>query len=162
MQFLKTDFPKVPFTNCSDLFIEMAKLGGRLVSLHIMKSEELNNPTTKFQGEGDNEVKNPFYSEETNRVYINKTQYFEGIDKKMWEYQIGGYQVLSKWLKDRKGRKLIIEDIKHYCRVATALRLTLETQEEIDKLYPEIEQSFIENEEDEVKITSDFSNSQPN
>jgi len=62
------------------------------------------------------------YNEEKNRVYINQAQYFEGIAKEVWQYQIGGYQILNKWLKDRKRRTLSLEDIKHYCKVTTLLK----------------------------------------
>ena len=77
------------------------------------------------------------------RVYINKTQYFEGVEPEVWEYQIGGYQVLDKWLKDRKKRILNLDDIKHYCRVVTALSKTIEIQTEIDVLYPQVEKDTI-------------------
>ena len=62
----------------------------------------------------------------------------------MWEYQIGGYQVLSKWLKYRKKRKLSLADIKHYCKVITALKKTIEIQDEINKLYPDVEKNIVE------------------
>ena len=42
------------------------------------------------------------YDEENERVYFNKEQYFESIVKEVWEYQIGAYQVMDKYLKDRK------------------------------------------------------------
>ncbi len=73
------------------------------------------------------------------RVYINERQYFEGVEPEVWDYQIGGYQVLDKWLKDRKKRILNLDDIKHYCRVVTALAKTIEIQNEIDVLYQEVE-----------------------
>ena len=76
-------------------------------------------------------------------MFINKSQYFEGVEVEVWKYQIGGYQVLDKWLKDRKTRILSTEDIKHYCRVVTALAQTGEIQREIDKLYPEVERNTI-------------------
>ena len=79
----------------------------------------------------------------TARVYINKGQYFAGIPKEVWEYQVGGYQVCDKWLKDRKERALSLEDIKHYCAIVTALQKTIEVQKEIDKIYPEIEKNGI-------------------
>lgn len=78
------------------------------------------------------------------RIHINKTRYFENIPKDVWEYQIGGYQVCKKWLKDRKGRELSLEDIKHYCKVLTALQQTIEIQKSIDEIYPEVEQETIE------------------
>jgi hypothetical protein len=62
----------------------------------------------------------------------------------VWEYQIGGYQVCHKWLKDRKGRMLSLEEIKHYCKVVTAIKKTIETQKDIDAVYPEIEKHLID------------------
>lgn len=79
------------------------------------------------------------------KVYINNQQYFERVEKEVWEYQVGGYQVLSKWLKDRKGRLLSLDDIKHYCKIVTALKRTIELQKEIDKIYPSVEKKIIEN-----------------
>jgi len=72
----------------------------------------------------------------TGRVYINKTQYFEGIEPEVWEFQIGGYQVLHKWLKDRKGRKLIFDDFFHYQKIIVALKETMRLMGEIDELIP--------------------------
>ena len=143
-EFLKTDFPRVPFTTDYNLFSKMGRLGKKLVDLHLLKSELLSHPIAKFQGKADNIVEKPVYKKEEGKVYINKTQYFEGIEQDLWEYQIGGYQVLYKWLKDRKSRKLSLEDIKHYCTVVTALQKTIEIQEEIDKLYPDVEKDIIE------------------
>jgi predicted helicase len=138
-EFLKIDFPRVPFTKDYELFNTIGEYGSKLVELHSLKSAELNNPIAKFQGSGDYQVKKLKYNEKGKRVYINDDQYFEGIEKEVWEYQIGGYQVLDKWLKDRKGRKLSLENIKHYCQIATALKETIEIQRDIDNIYPDIE-----------------------
>jgi len=138
-EFLKTDFPKVPFTRNYELFSTIGKYGSKLVDLHLMKSAELNNPIVKFQGGGDYGIGKVRYEEKGKQVYINDSQYFEGIERKVWEYQIGGYQVLNKWLKDRKGRKLSLDDIKHYCQIATALEETIEIQRDIDNIYLDIE-----------------------
>jgi hypothetical protein len=81
-------------------------------------------------------------NESGNRVYINDTQYFEGIPKEVFEYQIGGYQVLSKWLKDRKGRYLTLEDSIAYSKIATSISKTIEIQKEINLLYPSVETSI--------------------
>jgi hypothetical protein len=142
-EFLKIDFPRVPFTRDYNRFKKMGEMGKKLVDLHLMKSDELNNPIAKFQGSGENQVEKRKYDEGEERVYINKTQYFEGIEKEVWKYQIGGYQVLDKWLKDRKGRELSLEDIKHYCRVVTAIRKTIDVQKVIGQIYPGIEEKVI-------------------
>jgi hypothetical protein len=78
------------------------------------------------------------------RVRVNNEQFFEGVEPEVWEYQIGGYQVCDKWLKDRKGKKLSLEEIKHYCKIVTALEKTISIQKEIDRLYPKVEESVID------------------
>ncbi len=85
-----------------------------------------------------NKVEKIFYDKKTSRVYINKEQYFEGIPEEVWEYQIGAYQVMEKYLKDRKGRKLSLEEINNYMKVEKALRLTIELQKKIDKVYTSV------------------------
>jgi len=138
-EFLKIDFPRVPFTRDYDLFLEIGELGKRLVDLHLMQSAELDSPIAKLRGSGDCKVEKPNYNREEKRIYINKSQYFERVEEDVWEYQIGGYQVAEKWLKDRKGRTLSPDDIRHYCKVITALKKTIEVQQDIDALYPRVE-----------------------
>ncbi len=141
-EFLRIDFPRIPLTKDAKVFEQVGNLGKRLVDLHLVRSKELDKPTTRFHGDGDNLVEKPTYSS-GDRVYINKTKYFEPILAQEWNYQIGGYQVLEKWLKDRKGRHLTADDIRHYCRVATAIKCTIEIQNSLDKLYPKVEGTLI-------------------
>ncbi|HHT9126050.1 MAG TPA: type ISP restriction/modification enzyme [Candidatus Brocadiia bacterium] len=136
-EFLKIDFPRVPFTKDYKLFMKMVEYGERLVNLHLLKSSEFDPPVAKFQGKGDNKVGKVRYEKEL--LFINKDQYFEGIKSEVWQYQIGGYQVCDKWLKDRKERRLSLDDIKHYCKIVTTFTRTIETQDAINKLYPKIE-----------------------
>jgi predicted helicase len=150
--FLKTDFPRIPFTESYKIFSKMAKYGEKLVALHLLRLEELQPPIIKFQGKptcaadaagrGNKKVEKVRYEKE--RIYVNKDQYFERIKQEIWEYQIGGYQVCAKWLKDRKGRPLSLDDIKHYCNIVTALKKTIETQKAIDKIYLDVEKSVVE------------------
>jgi len=141
-EFLKIDFPRVPFTANDNLFSEMGKLGKKLTDLHLLKSPLLDIPIARYQGEGDNDrIEKIDCQESEQRIYINNEKYFEGISPEVWNYYIGGYQVLQKYLKDRKGR--ILEDAPHYCRIVTAIQKTIETQKQIDILYPEIEKNMI-------------------
>ena len=142
-QFLKTDFPRIPFTKGRELFKKVVALGEDLVDLHLLRSSALDKPICRFQGKGNNRVEKQSYNQKEKRVYINKDQYFEGVEPAVWGYQIGGYQVADKWLKDRKTQTLSTEDIKHYCRVVTALAKTIDVQLEIDALYPEVEKNTI-------------------
>ena len=140
-EFLKIDFPRIPFTKDHRLFSKMAEYGKKLVDLHLLKSKDFDRVTAKFYGRGNEKVEKLKYEEKTKRVFINPSQYFEGITKEIWKYQIGGYQVCHKWLKDRKGRRLTLSDIKHYCKIVTALQKTIEIQKEIDKIYPKVEKN---------------------
>jgi len=141
-EFLKTDFPRIPFTKDYKLFSKTGKYGKELVDSHLLKSKEVDSPIAKFKGKGENRVEKVTHEE--GNVLINPNQYFDGVPEETWIYQIGGYQVCDKWLKDRKGRTLSLDDIKHYCKVVTALGKTIEIQKEIDALYPEIEKQTIE------------------
>jgi len=142
-EFLKTDFPRVPFTKDNRLFKKLAEYGKRLADLHLMRSPELDSPVVKFQGTGDKRVDKIKYDKKDERVYINKDQYFEGLEENIWQYRIGGYQVCNKWLKDRKGRILSLDDVKHYCKVATAIKHTIKIQKSIDEIYNEVEKQLI-------------------
>jgi len=135
-EFLKIDFPRVPLTSDINLFRNLVKKGKELVSLHLLESPELENLITKFPVPGKNEVIKVVYNEKTKRVYINKNQFFEGIEKDVWNFQIGGYQVLSKWLKDRKGRLLTYDEVRHYQKIVVALKQTIRLMQEIDKIIP--------------------------
>ena len=147
-EFLRTDFPHVPFTSDRELFIEVATLGERLTALHLLTSPELNPPTCRFEGQGDAVVARTKaqgfrYDADEERMYINKTQYFGPVSSDVYAYRIGGYQVCDKWLKDRKERRLDLDDIRTYCRIVTAIEHTLAIQEQIDSLYPDAEENCI-------------------
>ena len=140
-EFLKIDFPRVPFTADYGLFKAMGKFGKELAGLHLLKSPTLDLPDAKYQGSGDNDrIEKVIFKEDEQRIYINKDKYFEGITPEVWNYHIGGYQVLHKYLKDRKGR--VVDDAPRYCRIITALNKTIEIQANIDKIYPEVEKEL--------------------
>ncbi len=134
--FLKSDFPRVPFTSDVPLFRSLGELGKRLVSLHLMESEGGNTPA--FTGTGDNRVDRVRYvppdKGTLGRVFINRGQFFEGVEPDIWDFTIGGYRPAEKWLKDRKGRILSDDDVAHYRRIVGALAETARLMDEIDEL----------------------------
>jgi len=105
-EFLKSDFPRIPITANAKLFDGLAKQGQELIDLHLLKSKKLEKPVAKFEGSGEAKVGKRRFDEEKHAVWINDRQRFEGVPVEVWEYHIGGYQVLDKWLKDRKDRVL--------------------------------------------------------
>lgn len=137
-EFLKIDFPRLPLTSDLELFRVLVEKGAALVDLHLMKSPALGRLMTTYPADGDNQVERgyPKYTDENQRVWINKAQYFEGIPPEVWAFHVGGYQVLDKWLKDRRGRVLSYDDIRHYQRVVVALRETMRLMDEIDEAIP--------------------------
>ncbi|MDD3536560.1 MAG: DNA methyltransferase, partial [Candidatus Cloacimonetes bacterium] len=136
-QYLRLDFPRIPFTEDYELFSKLADCGKELADLHLLKSPRLSKLMIRYLGKGTNDqVDEIKYDAKKGTLRINADKHFEGITPDIWNYHIGGYQVLNKYLKDRKGRTLI--DPIHYCRVATALAHTSELQTKIDELFPKI------------------------
>lgn len=134
-EFLKMDFPRLPLTSNPELFQELAALGDELVALHLMEAS--GPPIATFPNAGDNVVEQVRYSEpsgaDTGRVWINRSQFFEGVPPEVWEFHVGGYQVCEKWLKDRKGRTLTFDDLTHYTRVVSALSETIRLMAAVDE-----------------------------
>ena len=137
-EFLKIDFPRLPLTSDVNLFAELVGYGRQLVQLHLMDRATIGDLMTAYPVAGDDKViaRHPHYDEKHQRVYINKTQYFADVPQVVWEFQVGGYQVLQKWLKDRKGRVLSSEDISHYQQIVVALHKTMGIMEQIDDAIP--------------------------
>jgi predicted helicase len=143
-EFLKTDFPRIPFTKDYKLFNKLSEKGEELVDLHLLKSKKLAKPIAKCEGSGDLRVDKVTYDQNKARVHINPEKCFEGVPAEVWEYHIGGYQVSEKWLKDRKGKELSSEEVAHYARVITAISETIIIQESLDNLFAEVETSLLE------------------
>lgn len=133
-EYLKYDFPRIPINVDQSKLLQLSKLGKELADIHLLKSPQLDPPLAKYQGSGtDDTVEFYKYDSSTGRVQINEHKYFEGISLELWNYHIGGYQVLHKYLKDRKGKSLA--DPIHYCRMVTALAKTIELQDQVDEVY---------------------------
>ena len=138
-EFLKIDFPRVPMPKAKHIFVELCKVGERLSKLHLMEADILEDETKwpAFNIDGDDIVEKgyPKYVADADqpargKVYINKDQYFEGVKPEVWGFHIGGYQVCEKWLKDRRGRKLVYNDISHYRKITVALAETIGLMQE--------------------------------
>ncbi|MFV8332097.1 type ISP restriction/modification enzyme [Flavobacterium sp. GSP14] len=150
-EFLKIDFPRVPYPTDIKKFYELVALGGELRQIHLLESETVENYITEYPEDGDNIVGKTKYEqrnfvmdndtiahndtvEPMGRVYINETQYFDNVPEVAWNFYIGGYQPAQKWLKDRKERELSFEDILHYQKIIVALSETDRIMKEIDKI----------------------------
>jgi predicted helicase len=149
-EFLKIDFPRIPYPKDKESFCQLVKFGSQLRQIHLLESPIVENYITQYPVDGDNEVKKVqfetylyevaptnengkfVYPDYLGNVNINETQYFANVPKSAWEFYIGGYQPAQKWLKDRKGRKLDFEDILHYQEIIVALVETGKIMNTID------------------------------
>ena len=131
-EFLKIDFPRIPYPKNANYFFKIAQLGKQLRKIHLFESPVVNEFITSYPVNGDNEVIKPQYKD--NKVYINKTQYFNNVPEIAWNFYIGGYQPAQKWLKDRKGRILSYEDVIHYQKIIKALTETNNLMHQIDEI----------------------------
>lgn len=129
-EFLKIDFPRIPWPALPDVFWDVSDRGGALRRLHLMDPAAIGDTPFPFKGEGDNTVGKPEFKE--GRVWINETQYFDAAPSVSWELYIGGYQPAQKWLKDRKGRALTFDDVRHYQRILKILAETNRIMQTID------------------------------
>jgi predicted helicase len=136
-EFLRIDFPRLPLTRDAELFRALCEPGRELVALHLMEAHP---PLiTRYTVPGDNAVDRVRYTEpgqggDEGRVWINATQFFDGVPPEVWSFRVGGYQVAGKWLKDRRGRQLTFDDLTHYQRVLAALARTGVLMQEVDAI----------------------------
>lgn len=155
-EFLKIDFPRVPYPKDATTFWQLVQLGGELRQIHLLDSPTVEKYITGYPEDGDNVVVKPHFvistqekshnenltkcdasfrqHDKTGRVYINSTQYFSNVPEVAWNFYIGGYQPAQKWLKDRKDRELSYEDILHYQKIIVALTETDRIMKEIDEI----------------------------
>ena len=154
-EFLKIDFPRIPYPKDAAEFRRVAAVGEKLVKVHLLKDEAVTNPFAnpyaKFAGAGDGIVEKVVFQSCTSgedaaspltsgedavspfgRVYVNGGQWFESVPEAAWNFYVGGYQPVQKWLKDRKGRALTAEDQQHYRAIIAALVKTAALMRELE------------------------------
>jgi hypothetical protein len=134
---LKREFPRIPLTKNLLLFRVLAQLGGELVGLHLLETPKVGEPLITYSGPAKPSVEVISYDRRTAWLDRDQTRGFRGVDEDIWNFQIGGYQVCAKWLKDRKGRVLSAKDIEHYQRIVVALSETIRIMGEIDEVIEE-------------------------
>ncbi len=149
-EFLKIDFPRVPYPESKEKFFAFAKLGEKLRGLHLMTDSSVNNFITTFPNSGSDEIEKIKFEKhleahekvtgekvildrtDIGDVWINNEQYFGDVPEIAWNFYIGGYQPAQKYLKDRKGRKLTNDEIEQYQKIIKILSETSKLMSEID------------------------------
>ncbi|GAA8521004.1 hypothetical protein HpBT341_04920 [Helicobacter pylori] len=135
--FLKIDYPKILFTENKDLFRALSLLGIELIGLHVLNQESLNYSFEKLKDATIGEscyieahernpiIKKPSHNEPEKRLYINHSAYFSGVSQEIYDYRIGGYCVLDKYLKSHKNEPC---DFDHVTRIIKVIARTIEIQ----------------------------------
>lgn len=134
LDFLKIDFPKIPFVESKDYFLKFAKLGEELYNLHLGNlkiQKEVGEPMFKDNKNKNEKIVKAIYNENEKDLFVNESLYFKNVDKEVWEYKIGGYQVLDKYLKSHKNENI---DYEHFENVIKILTHSIEIEAEISEL----------------------------
>lgn len=135
LDFLKIDFPKIPFVESKEKFLEFSELGSSLISLHLLQDDALDSsigePLYNDKNDKNLIIEKPSYNAESQRLFINKSLYFDKVDSSVWEYKIGGYQVLDKYLKSHKGEAI---DFTYFQKIIQTLHKSLEIESKISTI----------------------------
>jgi hypothetical protein len=131
-EFLKIDFPRIPYPPSPEVFAQVSDKGEQLRRLHLMEPAAIGDTPYPYEGEGDDIVASGYPKFDGGKVHINKDQYFGDVPEIAWNFHIGGYQPAQKWLKDRRDRSLSWDDIGHYQKI---VKILVET----DRIMKEIE-----------------------
>ena len=134
---LRSEFPRVPVIGNQPLFERLVAFGKQLTSLHLLESPIVNSAESRYRGPADPTVSKLSHSADTVWIDLEKTAGFENVPEAVWEFRIGGYQVCEKWLKDRKGRTLSVENITHYSKIVLSISETIRLMAEIDAVIEE-------------------------
>jgi len=132
-EFLKIDFPRIPFVDDRQTFEKLSALGWPLVQAHLLK--EIPAEPKVEMTKGSDLVAKPIYNSKEQQLYLNPQQYFAPVPEDVWNFHIGGYQVLDKYLKSRKGRHLSLDEIENVINVIKVLRFTIDRMQEIDETW---------------------------
>ena len=133
-EILRIDFPRIPFAEAKTDFDALAKLGSALVGAHLLRLALPRNLAV-YHGKGNHQIEAMRYSPQEQAIWINKTQNFSPVPEDVWNFHIGGYQVLDKYLKSRKARTLSLDEIDHVSAVAGVLAFTIAQMAMIDTAY---------------------------
>lgn len=137
-EFLRIDFPRIPFAETSEQFEALSALGWDLIQTHLLKTVPRSSPRLgDYVGKGDHTVEAVIYSPDEATVWINPkgTQGFANVPQAVWDFHIGGYQVIDKYLKSRKGRTLNLDEQTHVGHIAESLNFTIAQMAKIDAAY---------------------------
>jgi predicted helicase len=140
LEFLQKDYPKIHFPTDKEAFTRLSEYGKELIAYHTIMHLALSDPDkwiTQYPSAGTDTIAKGYPGYADGKVSINPNQYFAGVPEEVWSYTIGGYQPALKWLKDRVGRKLTLEEIQTYQQIILALVETIRIRKQLNEVWKE-------------------------
>lgn len=142
-EYLKIDYPKIPFTDNIESFEKLSQKGSELIRLHLMVDiPEDSDTVLDFVKAGDQDNISYIIQKLTSKqryssgiIYLNEDLCIKNVDESVWNYTIGGYQVIDKWLKYRVGYECSRDDLEHLVNICKIIERTIDIQKELDDLY---------------------------
>ena len=145
-QYLCRDFPRVPVINepenvrdedaffvSEELFWKYVSAGEKLRKLNLL---QIKSPATlSIEPNTPDNMEIGAVKYKNGELLLNANKRIKGISADVWEYQIGGYQVLDKWFKEHRGEALTIESFTHIENVVGLLAETIKVQDELRLLH---------------------------
>ncbi|HEP3231738.1 TPA: N-6 DNA methylase [Campylobacter upsaliensis] len=139
LEYLKIGFPKVSFEVSVKEFERFEKLGSELIKLHLMQEIPQDEIDFIFLKESKKpNFKIAKYQEKErfveNKIILNEDLAISPIGAEIWNYTIGGYQVLKQWLKYRKDYVCTKEELEHLLKICKILKKTIEIQGKLSEI----------------------------
>ena len=117
-QFLKSNYPRVPYPQSIATFIQYKDAGSKLRVIHL--DDTTQDTTSTYNATTNNKIEKIFF--DTDKVYFNKTSYFDNISQAMFDFKIGASQPLKNWLESRKDDTFDQTMIEQYLNVIYKVR----------------------------------------
>ena len=140
---LKYDFARIPPPPNLEFFKKIRDLGDKLIHNHLEWERSEPSETVKFPNAGSNKVEVvevlPSQRKNSLDIVINRTQepiqLFTGVQSEVWNYRIGSFRVLERWLKERKNRILSFDELTLFLKIVASIERSIEIMDELDNVF---------------------------
>ncbi|HEB7494653.1 TPA: N-6 DNA methylase [Campylobacter coli] len=137
LEYLKTGFARINFEVEQKTFDDFATLGKKLVELHLFKrdlKDEIDFIFLKEDKKANFKIEK--YQEKDrfidNKIILNEDLAISPISAEIWQFTIGGYQVIKQWLKYRNDYECSKEELEHLLKMCKVIKETINLQKELN------------------------------
>lgn len=137
LEYLKTGFARINFEVEQKTFDDFATLGKKLVELHLFKrdlKDEIDFIFLKEDKKANFKIEK--YQEKDrfidNKIILNEDLAISHISAEIWQFTIGGYQVIKQWLKYRNDYECSKEELEHLLKMCKVIKETINLQKELN------------------------------